>query len=77
MVDGEGCLTLKRGQMQREAANEPAVILRNQGMLIWEEGKEFTGLKQTDIRDERTDRRSRSLLMRARPTRKTQAHSPS
>ena len=55
LVDGEGCLTLKRGQMQREAANEPAVILRNQGMLIWEEGKEFTGLKQTDIRDERTD----------------------
>lgn len=54
-VEGEGCLTLKRGQIQRDGADEPAIILRNQGMLVWEEGKEFLGLKKTDIRDERTD----------------------
>lgn len=54
-VEGEGCLTLKRGQIQRDAPDEPAIILRNQGMLVWEEGKDFIGLKKTDIRDERTD----------------------
>ena len=54
-VEGEGCLTLKRGQIQRDASDEPAIILRNQGMLVWEEGKDFVGLKKTDIRDERID----------------------
>ena len=54
-VEGEGCLTLKRGQIQRDASDEPAIILRNQGMLEWEEGKDFVGLKKTDIRDERID----------------------
>ena len=54
-VEGEGCLTLKRGQIQRDASDEPAIILRNQGTLVWEEGKDFKGLKKTDIRDERID----------------------
>ena len=54
-VEGEGCLTLKRGQIQRDASDEPAIILRNQGTLVWEEGKNFKGLKKTDIRDERID----------------------
>lgn len=54
-VEGEGCLTLKRGQMQRDTSDEPTIILRNQGMLVWEEGKDFIGLKKTDIRDERID----------------------
>ena len=54
-VEGEGCLTLKRGQIQRDASDEPAIILRNQGMREWEEGKDFVGLKKTDIRDERID----------------------
>ena len=54
-VEGEGCLTLKRGQIQRDASDEPAIILRNQGTLVWEEGKDFKGFKKTDIRDERID----------------------
>nr|WP_236945933.1 hypothetical protein [Enterocloster clostridioformis] len=54
-VEGEGCLTLKRGQIQRDASDEPAIILRNQGTLVWEEGKDLKGLKKTDIRDERID----------------------
>ena len=75
-VEGEGCLTLKRGQIQRDASDEPAIILRNQGMLVWEEGKDFVGLKKTDIRDERIDPPEPVPPVRARP-RNMAAHSPS
>lgn len=51
-VEGGGCLTLKRGQIQRDALDELVIILRNRGMLVWEEGKDSMGFKEIDIRDE-------------------------
>lgn len=53
-LEGEGCLSLKRGQILRSKKEQPVLFLRNRSTLLWEEGKEFKGLTRGEIKDERT-----------------------